>query len=677
MGLFARLEAVEWEKLQHAYGPADDVPAIIRGLVSSSPKERESALDGMYGAVHHQGDIYDSTVASIPFLFEVLASRTLPGRADVVALIASIGASALGRTTANDESARVAAAALAAVRREEHQLVEAVSDASAEVRRAAPRALGCCEDAARPASALLAQFAVESDLEARREQAAAISALMRRSGQVDDLRGWLTPIASGDPDSALRLQAVTTLLTLQPDVTGLLETARTALRTFYDGPPAPLADRGAGTNTLIGALRAMHGQSTRGRTAPELGRALHELGDALGERVDERAALLLDLVRSDRWEMLDDALGPLKVLVGNWRGRYDTVVAALGRQLIHGPARCVDRITSLLKDLFELSAPAADGLAHGLAVAEREGPSELFATGHPPWVVRYGDGQRSCGAGLTALARAGDRRAVPAFAELIENGPIPADLGFAIEHLGARATPLVPGMVKLLQKPHPVDPHGQKMALPGLIYAVSLAGAAGLPALESLMRVAPDNELAVRAIGRFGPSARKAVPVLKKLLDHRNPRVSVAAGVALLNIAPDSVPLGPVFVRHLKDPEAIRGLSRLGPVAAHRARLEALLTESPAHAAAALWRLGGSDDLALSHMKKVWREAPWSRAGFASVLIERRDATGSMTAELRGELARRRRYNASDDSWGSHQIQDDEALLRACRQALAVDEASA
>jgi hypothetical protein len=64
--------------MRHAYGPATEVPDLLRGLVSEDPATREIALDGIYGAVHHQGDVYECTVAAIPFLLEAAAVPALP-----------------------------------------------------------------------------------------------------------------------------------------------------------------------------------------------------------------------------------------------------------------------------------------------------------------------------------------------------------------------------------------------------------------------------------------------------------------------------------------------------------------------------------------------------------------------------------------------------------------------
>ncbi|MFD7684288.1 HEAT repeat domain-containing protein, partial [Streptomyces sp. NPDC060187] len=89
--MFRGIDEVDWASMEHAYGSAADVPELLRGLASRHPHEREAALDGMYGAVHHQGDVYDSTLACIPFLFGLVRHTGLPDRGGIVELLASIG----------------------------------------------------------------------------------------------------------------------------------------------------------------------------------------------------------------------------------------------------------------------------------------------------------------------------------------------------------------------------------------------------------------------------------------------------------------------------------------------------------------------------------------------------------------------------------------------------------
>src|SRR5262245_11413745 len=65
--MFAGLDDVDWASMHHAYGPATDLPDLLRGLLAGDAQAREIALDGLSGAVHHQGDVYDCTIACIPF----------------------------------------------------------------------------------------------------------------------------------------------------------------------------------------------------------------------------------------------------------------------------------------------------------------------------------------------------------------------------------------------------------------------------------------------------------------------------------------------------------------------------------------------------------------------------------------------------------------------------------
>ena len=70
-----RLERVDWSGLQHAYGQASDVPALLRALVSSEKETRDEALYELYGNIWHQGTVYQATAFAVPFLIEILAAK--------------------------------------------------------------------------------------------------------------------------------------------------------------------------------------------------------------------------------------------------------------------------------------------------------------------------------------------------------------------------------------------------------------------------------------------------------------------------------------------------------------------------------------------------------------------------------------------------------------------------
>lgn len=65
-----RLDEVPWGSLHHAYGPAADVPGLLRAL--ADPDQREGALWALYGNVFHQGTRYEATPHVVPFLVELI-----------------------------------------------------------------------------------------------------------------------------------------------------------------------------------------------------------------------------------------------------------------------------------------------------------------------------------------------------------------------------------------------------------------------------------------------------------------------------------------------------------------------------------------------------------------------------------------------------------------------------
>ncbi|MET9477879.1 HEAT repeat domain-containing protein, partial [Streptomyces sp. NPDC002922] len=145
--MFAGIDEVDWASMEHAYGPADDVPGLLRGLASADPAEREGALDGMYGAVHHQGDVYACTLACIPFLFELVADPGIQDRGSIVELLTSIGGIDLDEDDEEEldeeeiEGAANYAMAATAVTAGAGVFFELISDEDPGVRLAAPLAL--------------------------------------------------------------------------------------------------------------------------------------------------------------------------------------------------------------------------------------------------------------------------------------------------------------------------------------------------------------------------------------------------------------------------------------------------------------------------------------------------------------------------------------------------------
>jgi HEAT repeat protein len=134
--VFTGIDEVGWASLRHAYGSAEDVPGLLRGLASTDPAKRAGALDGMYGAVHHQGIVYDSTLACVPFLLELAAREEVADRGELVELLVSIG-----RGHGPEAAGAGGESAEAAVRAGAEVFVALTGDRDSGVRRAAAEAL--------------------------------------------------------------------------------------------------------------------------------------------------------------------------------------------------------------------------------------------------------------------------------------------------------------------------------------------------------------------------------------------------------------------------------------------------------------------------------------------------------------------------------------------------------
>ena len=88
------LEAIEWGSLSHAYGPATDVPRELRRLASCAAELRKEALYQLQGSIYHQSDVFNATVAAVPFLVRLAACTVLPNRCEILQFLIEIARSA-------------------------------------------------------------------------------------------------------------------------------------------------------------------------------------------------------------------------------------------------------------------------------------------------------------------------------------------------------------------------------------------------------------------------------------------------------------------------------------------------------------------------------------------------------------------------------------------------------
>ncbi|WP_422735272.1 hypothetical protein ACN263_16880 [Micromonospora sp. WMMD729] len=84
------LDDIDWARLGHAYGSADDVPGQLRALLDPDATVRDEALGELYGNVFHQGNRFEASAYAVPFLLEMLTDPATPDPAAVLGLLSAL-----------------------------------------------------------------------------------------------------------------------------------------------------------------------------------------------------------------------------------------------------------------------------------------------------------------------------------------------------------------------------------------------------------------------------------------------------------------------------------------------------------------------------------------------------------------------------------------------------------
>ncbi|MEU9090742.1 HEAT repeat domain-containing protein [Streptomyces sp. NPDC087901] len=726
--MFAGIDEVDWASMEHAYGPADDVPGLLQGLASADPAEREAALDGMYGAVHHQGDVYACTLACIPFLFELVVDPAVPDRGGIVELLTSIGGidideEDIGEAEGEDEAEGAAnyAMAAAAVSAGAGVFFALMADEDPGVRVSAPLALATLHGSpARVLTLLRERLTVEPDDEVRLALVEAAGRVALRHGPLTGrIADWLSRLAAEANPPGLRLAALAQLARCAPEalpgdvvrvVAGLLRQLRSApadpgagllrqLRATPDasgdseppeapespdigsrtvgahGDPDPAAVEAA-PGTLVGQLRALSAEERTGRTAPWTADLLRTLHVGLDDRVADRTALLTDQLCSPDSGQRIDAVRMSGGLIRAWRGSYGELVRLVGEQLTSDEPKLAEAASHVLEELFGLAAPAADALA--ARVAADPGA----------WVKEWASGPPGLGSAVKALARLGDARVVPALAAALERPEVPHDVGFAIGYLGPAAAPLA-GVLRRRLSEVGLDEEAYDRASPLLGGLTALRAGEAAPEVLRILRGAPEyrgewlRTAALRALGSFGPAAHCAVPELRALMRRPGTAGATEAAETLWAVDGDAWAVLPVLIEglqaeHARDRRAAASaLGRLGAQAAVTApRLRALLGHEElwlrVDAAIALWEVSGRAEESVPILLAAWEKNRHVRVRVAECLARTGAAGAGSDAALvlHAELASVRRHNTMDGGCGSHDTYEDEKLLALCRRAL-------
>ncbi|WP_371526184.1 HEAT repeat domain-containing protein [Streptomyces sp. NBC_01283] len=688
------IEDIDWASMNHAYGDASDVPDLLRGLASPDPAERDEALDGMYGAVHHQGDVYDSTLACVPFLFVLVSDASVRDRGTIVGLLRSIAGEEVpdpeeigGLFEDEEEDAAwvanfVDAAAL--IRGRSDVFLEHLSDTDPELRAAAPGALAHLHaDPARVFAALRERFPVERDGEAVRSLARAVGVLGVRHVELRPDAGRLLAevLAFGGGDPELRLTVLTQLARCAPDLLPeeTVDIAVEVMRIAHEDESAA-EEGGSGaqeapaerprTDTMVSYLRdleAAHRASIDADLADDLLRDLHI---ALDDRTEERFDLLHAQLRAPDWGQRMAAVQESGLLLTGWRAPNDLAVVLLARQLIEHDERLSRAALNELACVHPIAHVVADVLEVCLTEWEDDwDPSDwedsLF------------------GRALKALALQGDARAVPYLAAVLESGGgVPEYVDRWVEAMGpaagARLAPVLHG--RLAGPGHSARGYERSRLISAL---GACAPAASLPLLTTALH-GDHCGAAFTAVGRYGSAAADAAPRLREVASDVSkgdlPRLDAAD--ALWSVTGASEDVLPVLRdvlrsdRSFAQVRAVRIAGGLGPEGVPLVpRLRELMAASVhlrSEAAIALWHIRADASDVLPVLIDQWTAAPDCRPQTVACLLEMGPAAAPALPLLHRELASPRRHN----NYGAqgnmrYDVASDETLLRDCRRLVA------
>jgi HEAT repeat protein len=611
--MFKGLDDVDWRSMRHAYESAWNMPAAIRGMVSRRKDERAWAWDYLWGAVHHQGDLYDCTVAAIPFLVEAAALPEARGRAQVVRLLASIGEHA--QVDGNEHAPRARRAIADAY----PVFVTLLTDPKPKVRAAAAGALLACPDRLAETVPVLKALVADEPKKAVRGALIETLCVTALAGiEALPLQAWFTTLATDDPRPDVRIAALTARLRTMPD--------------DGDDPVPVILDLLAKTDA-----------------------DMREVSVALGARVRDRTRLIRAVLREGPRDHLGLTRWAASRLMTDYRGDYGDLIRTCGDLLSDpdgGRRLCA---IFVLADAGPLCAPAADSMVDYVNRAVEQGRAVYdpetrfpFLPGGPVWQLVH------------ALAGLRDERALPMLFRVLDHPEPPNSIHYDLGRYGSAAEPALPWLRRRLA--------ANDSVLQTIVRVGAVAEA--LPVIAAWLAGEPDMA-AFWALHVAGPAAAATAPALRRLLTGPDPRLAIRAADALWAVTGDAGELLPVYERLLPaigPKDFCQSLYQIGPAAAPLAGHVRAMLDGDWFAPVTLWTISRDVEAALPALTRAWTARRYAYRPIAQCWAEMGPAAAVAAPLLRAELAEptRATYHGSSEA-----IPDDERFLVTVREALA------
>ncbi|HWS31943.1 MAG TPA: hypothetical protein VN408_04280 [Actinoplanes sp.] len=90
------LAGTAWAELEHAYGPADDLPALLQPLINGDTGDFAAAMHTLTWNLNHQGTLYSATLPAARYVAAVLTDpRTQKGKAAMLSWLNAVAGSAI------------------------------------------------------------------------------------------------------------------------------------------------------------------------------------------------------------------------------------------------------------------------------------------------------------------------------------------------------------------------------------------------------------------------------------------------------------------------------------------------------------------------------------------------------------------------------------------------------
>lgn len=633
-GMFSGLQDVDWASMHHAYGSAEEVPALLEALRSPNPEIRHQALSDYYGKVLHQGSVYPSTTASLPFLLELGGDPATPGRAEIIELLVDIGVSAAEYA---DYDMQDPIDALTFLRAHAEAFAGFAEDPICQVRKAALPALGLLLDDADRALTLLQN--IKFCLPERLLAAKTTATLAQRLPAVKPAAtAWLAGL-TGEPE--FRLAAVIHRAACTPEEISddVVPAALRLLREIADAAPPeqpwpespPAEPPAAGVPPFVAAaFEDMARANRRHALTTDLLQTLHELLDT---RVPQRTDLLIEQLSSPDPGVRLDAIRMTSKFVGAFRGDHSALIRHVAAQLGASNLEVAAEAATLLERHHQIAEPAREALA-----------ALLTADG---WLSRRRLHQKA----TMASARLGDARALPSLLAALDND---VDAWLAVQVAGAlpqAADQLAPRLVDRLRGADLSSDWPSNAILSAL---TRLAHPCALPVVTDTLAATAEQQnwavvqSALAALRAVGPAAASALPEIRSVVAADDTWTRAAAVTTLWAVGGDRdevLPLALALLDTYAQREAADVLGEIGqPAAEALPRLRELLTAdyewTRVHAAAAIWDISGEPEAVLETLLQAWKSNPSTGNHVAACLKRMGPAAAPALPQIRAELAR-------------------------------------